>query len=147
MTTTNLEKYASLRSQIAELEAQIKDIEELAIAESLDILANREEDSSQVVYRCSSATIILQFRTQKPKPSDHANLETLAELALLEAEKAVTQNTPRILLLETQITEFQEEIIQLKQTDEGRGYLAEYEKIEANLITKKPILNVRMIDK
>lgn len=46
MTTTNLEKYASLRSQIAELEAQIKDIEELAIAESLDILANREEDSS-----------------------------------------------------------------------------------------------------
>ena len=33
MTTTNLEKYASLRRKIADLNAQLKEIEELAIAE------------------------------------------------------------------------------------------------------------------
>jgi polyhydroxyalkanoate synthesis regulator phasin len=145
MTTPNLEKYASLRGKIAELEAQLKDIEELAIAEALDILANNEEDSSRVVYRSPSATIILQLRTHKPKSSDNADLETLAELAEIEAQKAVTQNTQRILLLENQISELQEKMKQLNQTDEGRKYLAEYQEIEAKLITKKPILAVKII--
>lgn len=145
MTTPNLEKYASLRRKIAELEAQLKDLENLAISEALDVLTNNEEDS-RVVYRSSSATIILQLRTYKPKPSDNADLETLAELAFIEAEKAVTENTERILLLENQISELYEQMKQLQQTDEGRKYLAEYQEIETKLITKKPILTVKIIE-
>ena len=147
MTTTNLEKYASLRRKIADLNAQLKEIEELAIAESLDILTNTEEDGSRVVFRSPLATIILQFRPHKPKPSDHADLETLAELAFIEAEKATTQNTETLLSLEKQITELQEKMKQLQQTDEGRKYLAEYDEIESQLMTKKPILNVKIIYK
>ena len=140
-----LEQYASLRWQIAELEAQLKEIQSEAIAAAIEIISSGQaKNGKRLVYQSDIGTINLQFRTHKPKPSDHQDLETLAEFIELEAEDAQRKNAPAIAAVSEQISRLQKELEQLQQTDEGREYLAEYRQMSEKLTTKKPVLNVKL---
>ncbi|MFM6521320.1 MAG: hypothetical protein ACKPIC_34035, partial [Microcystis panniformis] len=95
-------------------------------------------------YRTDTIDIILQLRSQKPKPESHADLESLKQLIELEAEKAQYQNQEEIALIERDIAILRYRLLKLEQTDEGRTYQTEYADLERQLTTFKPLLSVRL---
>jgi len=94
--------------------------------------------------RTDTIDIILQLRSQKPKPESHADLESLKELIELEAEKAQYQNQEEIASMEREIALLRSRLLRLQQTDEGRTYQAEYADLERQLTTLEPLLSVRL---
>jgi hypothetical protein len=144
-TQSVLDQYAALRWQIACLEAKLKEIEPMAIAQALDIIGNgKAANGKQIVYRTDTADITLQLRTDKPKPEDHPDLEFLKETISIEAEKAQRQNAQKIAQVKKEIMVLEAHLVGLMQTDDGLEYVAEYEEKIQELTTKKPILSVRL---
>jgi hypothetical protein len=144
-TQSVLDQYAALRWQIACLEAKLKEIEPMAIAQALDIIGNgKAANGKQIVYRTDTADITLQLRTDKPKPEDHPDLEFLKETIEIEAQKAQRQNAQKIAQVKKEIMVLEAHLVGLMQTDDGLEYVAEYEEKIQELTTKKPILSVRL---
>ena len=137
-TSNILDEYADIRWQIAALSAKLEEIEPMAIEQALSIInEGATANGKRVVYRTDTIDIILQLRSQKPKPENHADLESLKELIELEAEKAQHQNQEEIAILRSRL-------VRLQQTDEGRTYQAEYADLERQLTTLEPLLSVRL---
>jgi hypothetical protein len=140
-----LDLYANLRWQIACLEAKLKEIEPMAIAQVLDIIGNgKAANGKQIVYRTDPADITLQLRADKPKPEDHPDLECLKETIEIEAEKAQRQNAQKIAKVKKEIMVLEAHLVGLMQTDDGLKYVTEYEEKIRELTLKKPILSVRL---
>lgn len=137
-TSNILDEYADIRWQMAALSAKLEEIEPMAIERALSIInEGATANGKRVVYRTDTIDIILQLRSQKPKPENHADLESLKELIELEAEKAQHQNQEEIAILRSRL-------VRLQQTDEGRTYQAEYADLERQLTTLEPLLSVRL---
>ncbi|MCZ8053874.1 MAG: hypothetical protein O9329_03725 [Microcystis sp. LE19-12.2C] len=137
-TSNILHEYADIRWQMAALSAKLEEIEPMAIEQALSIInEGATANGKRVVYRTDTIDIILQLRSQKPKPENHADLESLKELIELEAEKAQHQNQEEIAILRSRL-------VRLQQTDEGRTYQAEYADLERQLTTLEPLLSVRL---
>lgn len=137
-TSNILDEYADIRWQMAALSAKLEEIEPMAIEQALSIInEGATANGKRVVYRTDTIDIILQLRSQKPKPENHADLESLKELIELEAEKAQHQNQEEIAILRSRL-------VRLQQTDEGRTYQAEYADLERQLTTLEPLLSVRL---
>ncbi|MFM7279830.1 MAG: hypothetical protein ACKO1I_19785 [Microcystis aeruginosa] len=144
-TSNILDEYADIRWQIAALSAKLEEIEPMAIEQALSIINEGATANGQrVVYRTDTIDIILQLRSQKPKPESHADLESLKQLIELEAEKAQYQNQEEIALMERDIAILRYRLLKLEQTDEGRTYQTEYGDLERQLTTLKPLLSVRL---
>ena len=95
-TSNILDEYADIRWQMAALSAKLEEIEPMAIERALSIInEGATANGKRVVYRTDTVDIILQLRSQKPKPENHADLESLKELIELEAEKAQYQTKRR----------------------------------------------------
>ena len=139
-----LADYAQLRNQMASLQRQIKAKEEEAISEALTLIsANQTVNGQCIVFSDRTLEIILQMRTTKPKASEHQDLETLAELIAVEQEKAEFENKDAISLITEQISALETQLTQLQMTEEGLKYQKEYQDIEKQMTTKKPILKVK----
>lgn len=144
-TSNILDEYADIRWQIAALSAKLEEIEPMAIEQALSIISeDATANGKRVVYRTDTIDIILQLRSQKPKPQNHADLESLKELIELEAEKAQYQNQEEIALIERDIAILRYRLLKLEQTDEGRTYQTEYADLERQLTNLKPLLSVRL---
>ncbi|AUS35929.1 hypothetical protein amyaer_p04850 (plasmid) [Microcystis aeruginosa NIES-2481] len=144
-TSNILHEYADIRWQMAALSAKLEEIEPMAIERALSIISeDATANGKRVVYRTDTVNIILQLRSQKPQPENHADLESLKELIELEAEKAQHQNQEEIALMEREIALLRSRLLRLQQTDEGRTYQAEYADLERQLTTLKPLLSVRL---
>ena len=141
-----LSEYADLRWQKTVIEAKLKEIEQMAITESLNIINNKQSaNGKNKVYATDNCEIIVQFRTTKPKDNEHPDLETLAELIEIEKATAKSQNQEQIESIKQEIAVLQAILVGLENTNDGLKYVAEYEELKAQLTTKKPILAVKLI--
>lgn len=144
-TPNILDEYADIRWQIAALTAKQKEIEPMAIERAMSIINDgMTANGKRVVYRTDNVDIVFQLRSRKPKPENHADLESLKESIELEAEKAQRRNREEIAEVEGEIALLQSRLATLQQTDEGRSYQAEYAELERRLTTLEPLLSVKL---
>lgn len=137
-----LNSYAAIRVQIAALEAKKKELEPAAIQAALDIFAaNSEKKGGKNVYQNDYGKIQLQFRTKKPNPDEHADLQTLDELIQLESEKAERENAQQIEEVRYSIAELEDILAKLTQTEKGSILAREREKLIERLTSKVPAIS------
>jgi hypothetical protein len=140
--STILAEYAKLRWQLIALETQRRQLEQVVIPVALNQI-QAASDARHEVWRDEGCQIILQFRPTQPKATDHPELESLAELIELEAEKAKQIHQEAIAALTTQIQALQSQLEHLSLTDTGRDLQAQYQALATELAELRPVLVFR----
>jgi protein subunit release factor A len=133
-----LDKLIELRRQRAELDRQLKELEEAAIAEAMD----RVSKEGKQTFQHEGVKIQLSFRTVKPKPKDDPQLGELHELIEEEREAARLRNKQQIEDKEKLISQLQQDLEALTSNEEIQKLEGEYEQLEKDLTTKVPSLSV-----
>lgn len=133
-----LGKLIELRRQRAELDRQLKELEEAAIAEAME----RVRKEGKQTFQHAGVKIQLSFRTVKPKPKDDPELGELHELIEAEREVARLKNKQQIEDKEKLISQLQKDLEDLTSNEEIQKLEGEYEQREKELTTKVPSLSV-----
>ena len=132
----SLTELITLRRQRAELDNQIKSLEDTALAEALDLAAS----AGKQTFEHEGIKVQIRFKNRIPKPSEDPRLEELDHRIKAEIEAIRIRNREAIEAQQATLEATKAALDALTTSDIAQQYQADYDALAAELTTKDPQL-------